>query len=396
MAHLKAAVIAICRNPFNQGEIKTAYKFSKCCERFRQRIYDGKTLLPTEVCRYGEALAAKSSNGSVLQQTMATIAIPIHSIERRMRGGAQALLVRDGIGNAYVAKCVGNPQGTRTLINEWIVSRLLKHLRVSTPAVHAIRIERGIPGDGLLEFQIGKQRIPIAEGVHFGSLCPVNPAREVIFDHLPRRLLKNVVNLPDLVLAFVFDKWVNQTDSRQAIFIRERGAGDGTKFRAYLIDHGLSFGGSRWELCEGGLNGLYHDRSVYEAAATEPEYHAAVDRIDEIPENSLTSIEDEIPEEWLQTGDREEMTRLVELLCDRRVKLHHTIDRALRQLEEAGIVIPKAADRRQLLGTLLLLACMSRSLSPTRTSIAIEVSVVQNVETLQTLGPWRPACLDKL
>lgn len=303
-----------------------------------------------------------------------------------MRGGAQALLVRDGAGNAYVAKCVGNPQGTRTLINEWIVSRLLKHLRVSTPAVHAIRIERGISGDALLEFQTGSQRIPIAEGVHLGSLCPVDPAREAIFDHLPRRLLQHVVNLPDLVLTFVFDRWVNQTDARQAIFIRERGAGDGTKFRAYLIDHGLSFGGSRWELCDGALNGLYHDRSVYEAPTTEAEYHATVDRIDQIPEESLTSIEDEIPEEWLQAGDRQEMTRLLELLCDRRVKLHETIDRALRQLEEAGISIPKAPDGRHLLGTLLLLACMSRSLSPTRTGIAIEVSAVQNVESLQPLA----------
>jgi hypothetical protein len=237
-----------------------------------------------------------------------------------------------------------------------------------------------------LEFQIGHHRIPIAEGVHLGSLCPVDPARKAIFDLLPRRLLQNVVNLPDLVFTFVFDRWVNQTDTRQAIFIRERGAGDGTRFRAYLIDHGLSFGGSRWELCEGALNGLYHDRSVYENTTTEAEYHAAVDRINEMPEKSLVSIEDDIPEEWLQAGDREEMTRLVELLCNRRAKLHDAIDRALRQLEEAGIVIPKAADRRQLLGTLLLLACMSRSLSPTRTSIVIEVSAVQNVETLQTLA----------
>ncbi|MGI9073768.1 MAG: hypothetical protein ACR2JB_21190 [Bryobacteraceae bacterium] len=308
---------------------------------------------------------------------MATIPIPIRSIERRMRGGAQALLVRDGLGNAYVAKCVGNPQGTRTLINEWMVSRLLKHLRLSTPAVHTLRIERGIPGDSLLEFQVGNQKIPIEPGVHLGSVCPVDPARKAIFDLLPRRLLHNVVNLPDLILAFTFDKWVNQTDSRQAIFIRERAAGKTAKFRAYLIDHGLSFGGSRWELGDGALNGLYHDRSVYDDPAMEGACHAAVERIQQVPETSLLSLETEVPVEWLQPGDREEMTRLLSLLCERRIKLHNTVDRALRQLDEAGIVIPKTSDVRRLVGALLLLSCVPRPSSNTGLSIGIEIAATR-------------------
>jgi hypothetical protein len=292
---------------------------------------------------------------------MATIAIPIESIERRMRGGSQALLVRDGEGNAYIAKCVGNPQGTRTLVNEWIVSRLLKHLRVSTPAVQAIRIERGVPGDNLLEFRIGNQRIPIPDGTHLGSLCPVDSARKAIFDFLPRRLLHNVVNLPDVILAFAFDRWVNQTDSRQAIFIRERKAGQTANFRAYLIDNGLSFGGSRWELCDGALNGLYHDRSVYDGPTMEAECHAAVSCIQSVPERKLFSIKEEIPVEWLEPGEHEEVTRLMAALCDRRINLHDTIDRALRQLDEAGIVIPKTSDARRIAGALLLMACVSRS-----------------------------------
>lgn len=300
-----------------------------------------------------------------------------------MRGGAQALLVRDATGNAYVAKCVGNPQGTRTLINEWIVSRLLKYLRMSTPAVHPLRIERDLPGGELLEFQVGKEKIPIPPGIHLGSRCPVDPARKAIFDFLPRRLLNSVVNLPDVIAAFAFDKWVNQTDTRQAIFVRERSTGPSAKFRAYLIDHGLSFGGSRWEMWDGALNGLYFDRAVYDNPSTVTECHAAVDRIRELPERDLLSIEKEIPLEWLKAGDTEEMTRLLELLCTRRAKLHDTIDRALRQLDEAGIVIPKASERKQLLGALLLLACIPRSLSPTRMGRGIEFGAARTVE------PWR-------
>jgi len=316
---------------------------------------------------------------------MATIALPIHSIERRMRGGAQALLVRDGAGNAYVAKCVGNPQGTRTLINEWIVSRLLKYLRVSTPAVHALQIDRGIPGENLLEFQVGNRKIPISPGVHLGSRCPVDPARKAIFDFLPRHLLHKVVNLPDLILAFAFDKWVNQTDSRQAIFIRERSTAQTGKFRAYLIDHGLSFGGSRWEMRDGALNGLYHDRSIYDRPTLEAECHAAVDRIHQVPESNLFSIEEEIPAEWLESGDRENVSRLLELLCERRTKLHVTIDRALRQLHESDGVIPKALDGRRFLGALLLLACLPRSLAPSRTGVEIEITAMRNIEMSRAL-----------
>lgn len=292
-----------------------------------------------------------------------------------MRGGAQSLLVRDGSGNAYVAKCVGNPQGTRTLINEWIVSRLLKYLRVSTPEIHAVRIERGIPGDQLLEFEMGNRKVPIAPGLHFGSRCPVDPEQKAIFDFMPRRLLQKVVNLPDLLLAFAFDKWVNQTDSRQAIFIRERSSQTTASFRAYLIDHGQSFGGSRWQFCDGVLNGLYCDRAIYDNPDARSECHGAVDRINQLPESTFFSIEREIPGEWLQPGDSEDMTRLLELLCGRRTKLHDMIDRALQQVQQAGSAIPKTTNGRRILGALLLLACLpSASETTARESIKIEVT----------------------
>jgi hypothetical protein len=285
---------------------------------------------------------------------MATIGLPVAGITRRMRGGSQSLLVRDRAGNAYIAKCVGNPQGTRTLINEWIVDRLLQYLRVSTPGVHLLSIESDIPGKELLEFQMGNRREPIAPGIHLGSRCPVDPDRKAIFDFLPRRLLRNVVNLPDLFFSFTFDRWVNQTDTRQVIFIRERCAGPGAAFRAYLIDHGLSFGGSRWTVSESGLTGLFHDRSIYTDPTLETACHDAVEHIRDIPEERLFSLLQDIPLEWLEAGDREEMTRLLELLCARRSKLHPIVDRALRQLRDAGTVAPSSLEAKVLLCTLLL------------------------------------------
>ena len=317
---------------------------------------------------------------------MATVALPIQSIERRLRGGTQALLVRDQSGNAYVAKCVGNPQGTRTLINEWIVSRLLQHLRVSTPEVRALRFERGIPGDNLLEFQTGSRKTRVAEGVHFGSLCPVDPERKAIFDFLPRRLLQKVVNLPDLLMAYVFDKWVHQMDSRQAIFIRERSGDSSGLFRAYLIDHGLSFGGSRWELGDTALAGLYQDRSIYGEPEFEAAAHDNVDRIQQLPDTSLFLIENEIPAEWLKGQDRGEMTRLLELLCDRRAGLHDTIDRAIVQLQQAGIALPRTVANRRLLCTLLLMSSLPASLSTIGAHFKLDVSATPQLDSSGTRG----------
>jgi hypothetical protein len=224
--------------------------------------------------------------------------------------------------------------------------------------VHALKIDRGIPGDELLEFDMGNRKVPIAPGLHLGSRCPVDPERKAILDFLPRRLMDKVGNLPDLLFAFVFDRWVNQVDARQAIYIRERSADAGGSFRVYLIDHGQSFGGTHWELRESALTALYRDRSIYDGPRAYSECHNAVDRINELPERSLFSIEHEIPEEWFQPGDRAEMSRLLELLSGRRTRLHDTVNRALKQIQQAGVAIPKTSDGRRMLGALLLLACL--------------------------------------
>jgi hypothetical protein len=295
---------------------------------------------------------------------MATLAMSIHSVERRLRGGTQAVLVRDCSGAAYVAKFVGNPQGTRTLLNEWVVSRLLRYLQVSTPEVAPLRLTRGIPGDDLLCFQVGNRTVPVEEGIHFGSRCPVDPHNKAIYDFLPRTLLSKVLNLPDLLMAFVFDKWVAQCDSRQAIFIRERLSGQTPRFRAYLIDNGLSFGGSRWEFSDVPIAGLFHDRSIYQHPDFRAISHVNVERIQEVPEEILFSIQQGVPEEWLQPQDRQGMSRLLETLAKRRTTLHDTIERTLLQLEQAGIATPKNANARYMLAILLLASCVPASLAP--------------------------------
>lgn len=287
---------------------------------------------------------------------MASLAIPVKTVLRRLRGGSQALLVKAADEKVYVAKCAGNPQGDRTLINEWIVTGLLKQLKASTPDVRPLHVNKGVPGDDLLEFSFGNRRIAIREGVHLGSLCPVDPACRAIFDFLPRHLLPKIVNLSDFILAFVFDRWVNQLDTRQAIFVRERCAGPTGKFRAYLIDHGLSFGGSRWELSQTVLQGLYYDVSVYSTPSFEAECHNAADKIQILPEESVHSAGQNVPAEWFADGDREDLARLTDALLKRRAVLHDTLTRAVRELRERENTLPKRHSEKLLWAVLLLLA----------------------------------------
>jgi hypothetical protein len=66
--------------------------------------------------------------------------VGVKHVLRRMRGGSQPFLVEGEDGQFYVAKFTGNPQGNRTLINEWIAHRLFQQLGLSTPTLHLLRL----------------------------------------------------------------------------------------------------------------------------------------------------------------------------------------------------------------------------------------------------------------
>src|SRR5437763_6005202 len=122
--------------------------------------------------------------------------IDIERIVRRMRGRSQAYLVQGSDRKFYVAKFVGNPQGTRTLINEWITTQLFRRFGITTPDLVVLRFEPSTKWMGTVPmFEIGNRTFPISAGLHLGSLCPVNPDKEAIYDFLPAHLIGKTVNL---------------------------------------------------------------------------------------------------------------------------------------------------------------------------------------------------------
>ena len=238
--------------------------------------------------------------------------IDIQSIIRRVSGRSQGHLVQGSDGRFYVAKFAGNPQGNRTLINEWIAYRLFERLEVSTPALRVLRLSEETRDKAGLCFSVGSRNISVQPGLHLGSQCPVDPTTTAIFDFLPRKLLRSlVVNLADFAKAFVVDKLLGQTDSRQCIFVRESRPGNSdVGFRAYMIDHGSILAASQWKFQHPSRYGIYLDSTVYSIVDMHSLCGEATEMIRHTSVSELYPAATGIPSAWFSDADYERLAKL--------------------------------------------------------------------------------------
>src|SRR5215472_15257831 len=95
---------------------------------------------------------------------------------RKMRGGSQAHLIEASDDQFYVVKFQNNPQHRRILINEWLSSRFLSYLGLSSPPVAMVRITgEFLEANPDVYMQLGSQRFLPKLGWHFGSRFPGDP-----------------------------------------------------------------------------------------------------------------------------------------------------------------------------------------------------------------------------
>jgi HipA-like protein len=263
--------------------------------------------------------------------------IKITRLIRRMRGGSQAHLVQGDDGLFYVAKFLGNPQGNRTLINEWIVCRLLVDMGISTPSLRILELPAKLQPHEDLYFLVGSKRIAPQGVLHLGSQCPVDPEKTAIFDFLPDKLLPNVKNLTEFATKFVFDQWVSQSDRLQVIFVRDRKVAP-IGFRGYFVDHGMAFDGDRWQLCDRPLCGLAFQAKVYSYLDLGVLVEKALCQVESINETTLLSAAEGVPSSWFAPGDQEGLDTLLVKLGRRQLNLPAVIARQLPALRAyAGI-----------------------------------------------------------
>ena len=195
---------------------------------------------------------------------------------------------------------------------------MLRRLGVLTPATCVLELTDDAAVSDL-HFTLTHKQIPVVSGLHFGSLCPVDPDREAIFDFLPVKLTPNMVNPGDFVAALVLDTFLGQTDTRQVIFTRDRKSRKG--FAAHFIDWGQAFGGSAWQIWDPRRSSTHWDRSIYQSLDVESLCARAVEVLLSITREEIENVAKEIPDVWFTEKDREEFGHLLSSLMRRRQRL---------------------------------------------------------------------------
>lgn len=249
---------------------------------------------------------------------------------RKMRGGAQAHLVEAEDGAFYVVKFLNNPQHRRILVNEWLACSFLRYLQIHVPETALVELTPEFIADSSdMYLSIGSRREAVLPGIHFGSRLAVHPERVAVFDFLPDKLLSKIETRVDFLGTLVFDKWIGNTDSRQAVFFRARAktwtplrgeAPARVGFFAQMIDHGYAFNGPHWQFQDSELQGLYFRTSVYDAVESLESFQPWLDMVENFPIEMIDAAWKEIPREWLD-NDEGELEQMLDRLLKRRSKV---------------------------------------------------------------------------
>jgi hypothetical protein len=256
---------------------------------------------------------------------------------RRMRGGAQAHLMRCSDGNYYVVKFQNNPQHRRILVNELLGTRLASRLGLPTTPVVAVEVsEELVRLTPELCIETPRSRIPCTAGLQFGSRYPGDPRSVALHDFLPDQKLREVDNLHDFAGMLVFDKWTCNTNGRQTVFFepwrRKEGtvpgaaAGKGgelgqTFYHTVMIDQGFCFNAGEWNFPDAPLRGLYARNRVYEGVIGMDSFAPWLERLDrQIGERLLAELAEEIPPAWYE-DDYNALLRLLEQIHRRRARV---------------------------------------------------------------------------
>ena len=242
---------------------------------------------------------------------------------RRMRGGAQGQLMLGADGYVYVVKFQNNPQHTRVLANEWLGIRLAGAVGLSVPEIDLVEVSSWlIENSPELEIDLGTKRERCSAGLQFGSRFAGGLMPGQVVDYLAEEQLAEVKNLNEFAGILAIDKWTGNANGRQAVFVRlqrER------RYRAVFIDFGYCFHAGEWRFEDAPLRGVYYRNDVYREIRDWNDFEPWLERIEQMPEETVWAAANEIPPEWYG-GDLGEMEALVEKLLQRRGRARELVE----------------------------------------------------------------------
>ncbi|HXE91294.1 MAG TPA: HipA family kinase [Terriglobales bacterium] len=250
--------------------------------------------------------------------------MPLHAVQhvRRLRGGAQAHLMRASDGHFYVVKFQNNPQHLRVLANELLATRLAERLGLPVPVPAVIEVSQWlIAHTPDLTVQLSGKALPCRPGLQFGSRYAVDPAAGQVFDYLPEVLLEKVRNLDAFAGVLALDKWTCNANGRQAVYWR---APRQRKYTVSFIDQGYCFNAGEWSFPDSPLRGVHASNAVYAGIRGWESLEPWLSRLEALDSAALGELASEIPPEWYE-GDWEAMEKLVAELVRRRPRVRQLI-----------------------------------------------------------------------
>ena len=260
--------------------------------------------MPSVFTRSLESLAMKTdpifSVGA--ERSNPSICVEAHRFVRKMSGGAQGHLIESAEGDAYVVKFTNNPQHLRIVINEWISSTIFRHLCISTPEAAVVNISREFIRDNPgVYMELHSRRVLPIFGSHFGSRFAGESGQIKVYSQLPNTTLENVANLSDFCGVFVADRWLGNTDYRQAIFTRVPGVSRPFSFVVQMIDNGQMFDGGNWRFEDSPIRRPYFG-SVYQRVHGIAAFEPWLGAVAAFPQAVLEGAFQQMPSSW-RSGD---------------------------------------------------------------------------------------------
>ncbi len=233
---------------------------------------------------------------------------------RPMRGGAQSHMLIASDGNAYVVKFANNPQSPRVLVNEWLACSIGRALGLTIPEPVILSVpEEFVDRDPSMVIRLANSTVKCSRGLAFGSRI-ISGLGAV--DYLPESALHKVENLDEFAGVLALDKWLCNSDGRQAVFCRKR------TFRAHFIDFGYCFNADEWSFPDSALRGVYAHRLVYSGICGWQSFEPWLSRIESFRFSTLQAIAAEVPQEW---ADPDALSNLLERIDARRSRVRELI-----------------------------------------------------------------------
>ncbi|RJP24476.1 MAG: hypothetical protein C4520_03940 [Candidatus Abyssobacteria bacterium SURF_5] len=251
-------------------------------------------------------------------------------------GDSDPRLFRVQGGDLFVIRYKNNPHRLRSLVNDYVGSRIAEELGLPCLQVEIVELSKElIEANDLCkryhaatcEWTTTNERLQA--GLQFGSPFVKDGQNGV------PELIKKVTNLSDIPGSILFDTWTMNDDRKRDrnLFVSWVGTGKKRRYKYLMIDHDQCFTGSSWNeniIRESG----YTDRlfgmhpALVETVEEPSDFDEWFEAINAFPESAITRILEDVPDEWSLSAN--EKAALRAFLIERRKVLRACFHKNLR------------------------------------------------------------------